>query len=230
MENSFLASLSHADFIAFQPLLKPVELKQKTILFDPGQTITKVYFPTSAIVSLVVLLSTGESVEAAMVGRDGMVGGASTLDGKIAICRAVVQVAGEGVVCDGKAFKSVVMERPSLLGKVIRHEQTVYAQAQQSAACMATHQVEARMARWLLRSRDLAGKDTLPFTQEFLAEMLGVRRTSVTVVANGLQTRGLIDYHRGVIQIKDIKGLRLAACECYATINKHYKALLNSRD
>jgi CRP-like cAMP-binding protein len=109
---------------------------------------------------------------------------------------------------------------------LIRHEQAVFAQAQQSAACFATHQVVARLSRWLLRARDLSGSDTLSFTQEYLAQMLGVRRTSVTVVAHTLQAAGLIKYARGKIQILDTEGLQDSACECYATVKSQYGKLI----
>jgi CRP-like cAMP-binding protein len=118
------------------------------------------------------------------------------------------------------------MQRPKLLSLLIRHEQTVYAQAQQSAACFATHQVEARLCRWLLRARDLSGSDNLPFTQEYLAEMLGVRRTSVTVVAHALQAAGLIKYARGKIQVVNAEGLEDSACECYGSVKAHYERLI----
>jgi CRP-like cAMP-binding protein len=111
---------------------------------------------------------------------------------------------------------------------LIRHEQTVYAQAQQSAACFATHHVQARLSRWLLRARDLSGSDNLQFTQEYLGEMLGVRRGSVTVVAHTLQAAGLIKYARGKIQILDVDALQDSACECYATVNRHYGSLFGS--
>lgn len=102
----------------------------------------------------------------------------------------------------------------------MRHEQTLFAQAQQSTACMANHEIEARLCRWLLRARDLSGSDKLPFTQEFLAEMLGVRRTSVTTVARTLQEAGMIRYSRGHIEILDVDGLQEAACECYQTVKQ----------
>jgi CRP-like cAMP-binding protein len=111
---------------------------------------------------------------------------------------------------------------------LIRHEQTVYAQAQQSAACFATHHVEARFCRWLLRARDLSDSDTLSFTQEYLADMLGVRRTSVTVVAHTLQTAGFIKYSRGRIQILNAEALGDSACECYETVKRHYEQLLGT--
>jgi CRP-like cAMP-binding protein len=167
-------------------------------------------------------------IEAAMVGRDGVVGASSALDGKIALSRAIVQLAGAGFTCDVDALKGAALQSVSLLSKLIRHEQTVYAQAQQSTACMATHDVEARLCRWMLRARDLADSDTLEFTQEFLAQMLGVQRTSVTSVAHTLQRAGMIKYSRGRIQILDLEALRDTTCECYETVNSHYQALLGS--
>jgi CRP-like cAMP-binding protein len=118
------------------------------------------------------------------------------------------------------------LQSPQLLSLLIRHEQTVYAQAQQSAACLASHHIHARLCRWLLRARDLAGSDTLNFTQEYLAEMLAVQRSSVTVVAHTLQAAGLINYSRGKIQIVDADALHDSACECYETVKRHYARLL----
>ena len=108
----------------------------------------------------------------------------------------------------------------------MRHEQALFAQAQQSTACMANHEVDARLCRWLLRARDLSGSDHLPFTQEFLAEMLGVRRTSVTTVARTLQEAGMVKYTRGKIEILDVEGLREGACECYEKVKEQYRQLL----
>jgi len=179
-------------------------------------------------VSLVTTLSTGETVEVAMVGLDGVVGASAALDGKTSLSRGIVQLAGEIIVCDIDAFKATVMQNPKLLALLIRHEQTVYAQAQQSAACFATHQVVARLSRWLLRARDLSGSNTLSFTQEYLAQMLGVRRTSVTVVAHTLQAAGMIKYARGKIQILDTEALQDSACECYGTVKAQYARLLGA--
>jgi CRP-like cAMP-binding protein len=224
--NLLLDSLSPGDTAALRQHLKPVFLDQQKILFDAGEPIDAVYFPTGAIVSLVVGLSTGEMVEAAMVGSDGVVGAAAALDGRISLSRAIVQLGGDAYKCDVDALKGTAMQSQSILSTLIRHEQTVYAQAQQSAACMATHDIEARLSRWLLRARDLADNDTLHFTQEFLAEMLGVRRSSVSVVAHTLQQAGMIKYARGKIQILNLEGLQETACECYGTVKSQYQALL----
>jgi CRP-like cAMP-binding protein len=206
--------------------LKPARFAQHDILFEADERISHVYFPTGGVVSLVITLSTGEIIEAAMVGMDGVVGASAALDGKTSLSRGIVQLGGEIVVCNIDALKSAALQSPKLLALLIRHEQTVYAQAQQSAACFATHQVEARLCRWLLRARDLSGSDNLPFTQEYLAEMLGVRRTSVTAVAHTLQEAGLIKYARGKIQVVDAKALQENACECYESVKAHYQKLI----
>ena len=226
MKNILLSLLSTSDLKRLEPYLKPTHFEQHPVLFEADEQIRHVYFPTGGVVSLVVTLSTGETVEVAMVGLDGVVGAAAALDGKVALSRGIVQLGGEIVVCDIEALKSTALQSPKLLALLIRHEQTVYAQAQQSAACFATHQVAARLSRWLLRARDLSGSDTLSFTQEYLAQMLGVRRTSVTVVAHTLQAAGLIKYARGKIQILNTEALQDSACECYATVKSQYGKLV----
>jgi CRP-like cAMP-binding protein len=227
--NAILASLSASDTAALEPHLKATHLEQKTVLYEAGETIGGVYFPISACISLVVTLATGEMTESAMVGRDGAVGLASALDGKIAMSRAIVQLAGDAIVCDPAAFRGAALQSEALISTVMRHEQTLFAQAQQSTACMANHEVDARLCRWLLRARDLSGSDQLPFTQAFLAEMLGVRRTSVTTVARTLQEAGMVKYRRGHIEILDVEGLREGSCECYETVKEQYSQLLPVR-
>jgi CRP-like cAMP-binding protein len=226
MKNLLLRLLSPADLKLLTPHLRSAHFEQQHVLFEAEEKIDHVYFPTSAVISLVITLSTGEIIEAAMVGIDGVVGASAALDGKISLSRGIIQLAGEIIVCDIDALKSVALQSPKLLALLVRHEQTVYAQAQQSAACFATHQVEARLCRWLLRARDLSASDHLPFTQEYLAEMLGVRRTSVTAVAHTLQAAGLIKYARGKIQIVNAEGLKDSACECYASVKAHYERLI----
>jgi CRP-like cAMP-binding protein len=230
VKNLLLSRFSAADLKLLEPHLRATTFKQHHVLFEADEQIRHVYFPTGAVVSLVVSLSTGETVEAAMVGMDGVVGASAALDGKISLSRGIIQLAGDATVCDIDGLKSAALKSPDLLSLLIRHEQTVYAQAQQSAACFATHHVQARLCRWLLRARDLSGSDNLQFTQEYLGQMLGVRRTSVTVVAHTLQAAGLIKYARGKIQILDTDALEDSACECYATVNRHYGRLFGSEE
>lgn len=165
-----------------------------------------------------------------MVGRDGVVGAAAALNGRTWLSRAIVQLTGDASVCDADVVKKAAWKSERLHSLLIRHEQTVYAQAQQSAACIASHVIEARLARWMLRARDLAETDTLKFTQEFLAEMLGVTRPSVSLVAHNLQNAGIVKYSRGTIQITNVEALREVACECYETVKGHYAALFGKRE
>ena len=223
--NAVIASLSPADTAALRPHLRTIELRQKTILWEAGDSIDAVYFPTRAVISLVVGLSTGEMVEAAMVGRDGVVGASSSGDQKTSINRAVVQFGGEALVCPPEVLKKVLQQSAALLSAIASHEHALFAQAQQSTACMAAHDIQSRLSRWLLRVRDLSGTDSVLVTQEFLAEMLGVRRTSVTVAAFSLQQAGLIKYARGKIQIINVDGLKDVSCECYEALKLNYGRL-----
>jgi CRP-like cAMP-binding protein len=229
LDNSFLRGISQHDADLLRPHLKSHDFEQGHILFETDDKIEKVYFPVNAVVSLVVTLSDGATVEAAMVGRDGVVGAASALDGRIAVNRGIVQLPGEMMTCELDVFKATVLSHPSLLSMIMRHEQSLYAQAQQSTACMANHDIEARLARWLLRSRDLSVSDILPFTQEFLAEMLGAQRSSVSIVAHTLQQAGMIQYRRGRIHITDVDALQQTSCECYETIKMQYTKLIGDK-
>ena len=154
--NAILSSLSENDAAALRPHLKATHLQQKALLYESGDTIDAVYFPLSAVVSLVVTLASGEMTEAAMVGRDGAAGISSALDGKVAMSRAIMQLSGDAMVCDQAAFKGATLQSERLISKVMRHEQTLFAQAQQSTACMAHHEVDARLCPWLLRARDFS--------------------------------------------------------------------------
>jgi CRP-like cAMP-binding protein len=226
--NGLLASLSAADFDALRPHLKTAEWPQGIVLMEAGETIKRVYFPHAGIVSLVVGLAGGEMVEAAMVSSDSFVGGSASLDGKVALNKAIVQIGGSGSALEIGYLRSLASSSVGFRTALIRHDQMILVQAQQSAACNISHTVEARLARWLLRSRDLIGSDRLALTQEFLGQMLGVRRSSVSIVAGTLQRAGLIRYARGNIQIEDVDGLKDAACECYETVKAHSHRLLGT--
>jgi CRP-like cAMP-binding protein len=226
--NLLLASLSSENMAALVPHLRVIELPHETVLFEAGDTIKALYFPHNGMVSIVVDLSSGEMIETAMIGRDSLVGGSAALDDDIALNRAVVQVKGVASVVDVGTFRKLVQQTHTLDATLARHRQFILAQAQQSAACHAAHSLEARLSRWLLRCHDLLGSDEIPLTQEFLAAMLGARRTSVTIVASMLQKAGFINYRRGHIRVIDLEGLRDSACECYETVKAQGKRLLGN--
>ena len=226
--NRLLASLPANAFSAISPHLKIVELKFGEVVAEAGSPIRQVYFPYSGVISLVVELEVGTMIETAMVGRDGVLNAAPALDGKVSLNKGIVQFAGSAGTIEVNRFRRLANEFEPFRSLLIRHEQVLFAQSQQSAACNASHSVEARMCRWLLYMRDLAGSDDLMLTQEFLAQMLSVRRPSVSIVASPLQKAGLIKYSRGRMRLLDVKGLEKRACECYGTVKAHYRRLLSN--
>ncbi|TMJ02620.1 MAG: Crp/Fnr family transcriptional regulator [Alphaproteobacteria bacterium] len=225
-KNRILNSLPQNIFASVERHLKHIDLSFGAIVAETDQPVELVYFPDTGVISLVVDMVVGDMIETAMVGRDGVVNGTSALDGKVSLHRGIVQVAGEAHVLASDVLRSLADDFKPLRSMLIRHEQVLFAQAQQSAGCNASHTVEARMCRWLLRIRDLTGSDSMYLTQEFLAQMLGVRRSSVSVVAGTLQKAGFIKYRRGNIQLLDIEQIEAGACECYQTVKDHYERLL----
>jgi hypothetical protein len=203
-----------------------VKLAFGTVVAETDRPVERVYFPDTGVISLVVEMTVGDMIETAMVGRDGVVNGTAALDGKVALHKGIVQAAGAAFAIAPESLRSLADEFGPLRSILIRHEQVLFAQAQQSAGCNASHTVEARMCRWLLRIRDLTGSDEMQLTQEFLAQMLGVRRTAVSVVAGTLQKAGFIKYSRGRIRLLDVAQVEAGACECYQTVKNHYDRLL----
>jgi CRP-like cAMP-binding protein len=224
--NRILNALPQNIFAAMEPHLRNVTLAFGDVIAEPGESVSNVYFPFTGVVSLVVEMKVGDMIETAMVGRDGVVNGTSALDGGMSLHKGIVQVAGAAATIDPDVLRKIAHEFDPLRSLLVRHEQVLLAQAQQSAGCNASHTVEARMCRWLLRMRDLTQSNELRLTQEFLAQMLGVRRTSVSLVAGTLQKAGLINYRRGKIQLVDLEQLEQSACECYETVKGHYERLL----
>jgi len=217
-QNRFLQALNADDFERLQPHLREIDLVHSSHLFDVGANIERVYFPQSGVISLVVPLSGGEIIEAGMIGMDGVAGTAAALDGSIALNRGVVQIAGKASTIEASVIRRLATSSPALQSQLYTYDQLLLAQAQQSAACNGIHKIEERLCRWLLRTRDLVEDNRIPLTQEFLSQMLAVRRTSVTFAAQDLQTRGLIKYRRGHIEIRDLDGLKAASCECYEAV------------
>jgi CRP-like cAMP-binding protein len=224
--NHLLASLPENEYALLQPHLKDVPLKQGTVLAEQGEDIDHVYFPNSGMVSIVVVLSEGEkSVETATVGREGAVGAVAGLGERKSTARAIVQVAGNGSRIAARQLQAIVRQSPFLRDFIVRYQEMLLHQAQQSTACNALHDARPRLCRWLLQTRDRLDSDLVALTQEFLAQMLGVRRTTVTELARGLQSKGLVRYKRGKIEILDRSRLEECACECYNALrhqSEHY--------
>jgi CRP-like cAMP-binding protein len=226
LDNLLLARLDEATMSALTPHLTATNLEQGRVLSETHSTIDKVYFPHNGIVSCVVELVGGGAIETGMIGRDGQFGAGPALDHKVSLNLVVVQVAGDASVVEGARFRQVAEEHPTLRKISLAYEQFMTAQVQQTAACNAVHKVPARICKWLLRMHKLTG-DELPLTQEFLAQMMGVRRTSVTQVAVDLQRAGMITYHRGRVRITDIEMVRRTACECDDAVNAHFDRIFD---
>jgi CRP-like cAMP-binding protein len=230
-QSGFLTSLPPHTQSALQPLLKDVSRERGTKLFGYLDQIDFVWFPhVGTVVSLLVPLLDGQNIETGLVGHMGLVGGSSVANGRIALSTAVVQNGEALSIAPVDRFRALMEHDPALRGRVSNHEQFAYLQAQQTAACNAVHQVETRLCRWLLQARDMAESDTLGFTQEFIGNILGVRRTTVTLVARQLQSLGFIRYSRGKIELIDVPGLEEASCECHKAIRDQYDRLLARRD
>jgi CRP-like cAMP-binding protein len=221
LKNLLLARLNEATMSALTPHLALTHVEKGRVLSETHSTIDKVYFPHEGIISCVVELVGGGAIETGMIGRDGQFGAGPAMDHKVSLNHVVVQVAGDASAIEGARFRQVAEEHPSLRQTTLAYEQFMTAQVQQTAACNAVHKVPARICKWLLRMHRLTG-DELPLTQEFLAQMMGVRRTSVTQVAVDLQRAGMINYHRGRIKILDIEMIERTACECDAAVNAHF--------
>jgi CRP-like cAMP-binding protein len=181
--NRLLASLPSNVFSALTPHLNIVELKFGDVLAKPGSPVRQVYFPYSGAISLVVELDVGTMIETAMVGSNGVLNAGPALDGKVSLNKGIVQVPGSAGTIDVSRLRRLANELEPFRSLLIRHEQVLLAQAQQSAACNANHSIKARMCRWLLYIRDLAGSDDLMLTQDFLAQMLGVARPSLSLLS-----------------------------------------------
>jgi CRP-like cAMP-binding protein len=228
-ENRLLNSLSPQTFDQLRPHLTSVELKRGVVMTRPNERFERVYFPTSGFISIVVELSDGSMIETGMIGRDGVLGAGAALDDRLLLTTSLVQVPGQAWAVSMEHVRRLALADEKFRSVLVRHEQVLLAQAQQSAACNASHTVEARLCRWLLRMRDIVGDD-LPLTQEFLAQMIGARRPSVSLVAGTLQQAGLIKYSRGHITIVDLERVQDSACECYETVKSHYEAMLRDAE
>jgi CRP-like cAMP-binding protein len=225
-DNAVLSALPAEDFELLRRHLRGALLASRSILFDAGEPVTRAYFPHRGAISLVVVLSRGQMIEAALTGKDGMVGAFAALDAQPAACRAIVQIEGTASVIDLEVLRQIAKARDAVRTMLFRHARALFAQAQQAAACNASHPLEARLCRWLLRASDASGSISLSTTQESIAEILGVRRTSISLVAHNMQQAGLIRTRRGHIELLDVAALRENACECYASTAAHYDRLV----
>jgi len=230
LQNRLLAALPPGDFARLSPHLVQVDLERGRTLQEPGDRIDHVYFPLTGVISLMTLMENGAAIESAMIGPEGAVGLPAAIRPRTAVSRAVVQAKGRALRISVAVLHEVWTESPALRSLVDAHGEGVYASTTQSVACNALHSVEERFCRWLLSCHDRVEGDTLALTQEYLADMLGVQRTTVTAVARSLQDKGAIRYRRGQVDIVDRGLLEAAACECYGVLRRNYDRLLPGMD
>ena len=223
---SLLASLSQEDYARLEPNLEPVELELGLTLHRSGSTMNYVYFPTTAIVSLLYVLESGASAEIAVVGNEGIVGIALFMGGETTPNKAIVQSAGGAFRLRGASLQKEFNRAGPLQHLLLRYTLALLSQMAQTAVCNRHHSVDQQLCRWLLLSLDRLPSNELSMTQELIANMLGVRREGVTEAAGKLQAAGLIHYNRGRITVTDRAGLEARVCECYEVVRKEFSRLL----
>jgi len=226
--NRVLSSIEKVDLVALLPSMTEVGWGPGEVLFEVGGAVDKVHFPSTAGMSIVTVMADGTQVECASVGYEGAVGLLPALSGAPSTSRAYVQLAGSGISMTAAALRQRAGQSPALLELLLRSAQTLIAQEEQSVACNALHEIEDRLSRWLLICHDRLNTTVLPITQEYLAIMLGVQRTTVSAAAGVLRAEGLIRYSRGQIEIVDRDALERRSCECYRVVVKIYDRLLPS--
>lgn len=225
--NRLLAAVSAEDFALIERRLEFIPLARGQVLFEPGDNIRVTHFPAyRTMVSMQIVTRDGHEIEAATVGREGAVGGVVSAGDKPAFGRGVVQIAGSAFAVPTSVLEEVKCASPSFGELFARYADTLLAQMMQSVACNALHSVEERCCRWLLSAHDRAGKEILQLTQEALAEMLGVQRTTVTAAIQGLEARGVVQRRRGSVEIIDRAALERRSCECYRAVEDHFEAML----
>jgi len=216
--NRVLASIPPKSYKRLQVQLEPVTLEFGEVLYEPGKAIGYVYFPINCLISLLTAVDKRRSLEVGMVGNEGMAGMPFILGMGVSGVRALVQGRGDALRMAAAPFRIEFKRNPPLQEALYRYTYALMAQVSQTAACNRFHEVEARLARWLLMTRDRVGSDEFPLTHEFLAHMLGVRREGVTEAATTLKRRKLINYSRGKLAILDVKRLTASSCSCYQIV------------
>jgi CRP-like cAMP-binding protein len=228
LSNRLLAALPPAEWARLESHLVPVEMDLGRVVYESGMRIGHVYFPTTAIVSLLYVLIDGSSAEIAIVGNDGLVGIALFMGGESTPSRALVQSEGWAYRIAAPILKQEFARGGATQHLMLRYTQALITQMAQTAVCNRHHSIDQQLCRWLLLSLDrLAGRD-LQMTQELIANMLGVRREGVTEAAGKLQAAGLIHYSRGRITVLDRHGLEARCCECYEVVRREYERLMNA--
>ena len=224
--NNLLAVLPAADYERLIPHLKLVPLPLRKVLYEADEPITQVYFPNKALVSIVTTMEDGSTVEVGVVSNEGMVGIPVILGDNTTTTRAFVQISGAAMQINADVLRAEFNRGGAIQNVLLRYIQAVYSELAQDAGCNRLHTLEERLARWLLTVSDRLESEEFPLTQEFISQMLGVRRSGVTVAASTLSRAGMISYQRGHIRILNRQDLEATSCECHQVIQKEFARLL----
>jgi CRP-like cAMP-binding protein len=228
--NFLLAALRPDDAAALTPRLKEVTLSNGQVLFEPGEDVHTLYFPSSACISVVAVMRDGRTLEISTVGRESAAGLLDVMTVQSAGARNFVQIAGAALALPAAAFRARLAESPALLELALAHVRANVRQAETSLACGLAHPADGRLARWLLMTQDRVGAGAFPLTQDYMAVMTGVQRSTVSLLAASLKKAGIINYARGNVTIVDRARLIDRACECYDTVGELFEALRSSDD
>ena len=224
--NQLLGAMEPASRKRISPHLEPIELKLGAVVCEAGGLLKHAYFPQGSVLSLLTVLENGSAIETANIGREGAFGLFAAMYSRVSFNRCIVQLVGPMVRCPIEVVQSEFKASEHLRDLFVSFSETLLSQVQQTVACNAMHTTEERMCRWLLMMHDRAEGETLTYTHEFLANILGTNRKSVTLAAQSMQNAGLISYRRGTMQVLDRAGLEKASCECYAIVRKRFDAFL----
>ena len=226
--NKLLAALPASEYKRLVPHLKLVSLEVPQILYEAGEPITHVYFPDKSVVSIVTTMEDGSTVEVGIVSNEGMVGIPIILGNNITTTKAFVQISGAAMQMNADVLKAEFNQGKAIQTLLLCYVQARYSELAQGAACNRLHTLDERLARWLLTVCDRVESEDFPLTQEFISQMLGVRRSGVTVAASTLSRAGMISYHRGHISILNREDLSATSCECYRVIQNEFARLLGN--
>ena len=229
-ENRLLAALEPADLSLLTPHLRTGHFTKGAILQEQEASVAEVFFPLNGMVALVSVMESGQIVESALVGREGAVGAFAGLGPWHSFTRAAIQIPTTAAVIATSHFQAAVAKSERIRDLILRYKETLLGQVQQTAACNALHELEPRLARWLLQAHDRTGEDELALTQDLIAQMLGARRSTVTVIANKFRDAGWIRYHRGCIVVLDRAGLEHMACECYRALRRRAEGVARLKE
>lgn len=226
-DNQLLGALENDSHQRLVALMEPVDVKLGAVICEAGGTLAHAYFPQGAVLSLLTVMESGSAIETANIGREGAFGIFAAMYSRVSFNRCLVQLVGPMVRCPIEALQEEFARSANVRDLFVSYSETLLSQVQQTVGCNALHTVQERMCRWLLMMDDRAEGEPMTYTQEFLSEIMGVNRTSISLAAQSMQDAGLISYRRGTMQVLDRAGMEKVSCECYAIVKRRFDAFLS---